>query len=52
MRTLAALPFLLVAEGFAQAAPTALVWSRDLAAAEAAQKDDGKPVLAYFTFET
>jgi hypothetical protein len=29
-----------------------LEWARDLAAAQAAAKEDGKPVLAYFTFET
>jgi hypothetical protein len=52
MRTVpAALTVLLVAGAPAQDPPT-LTWSRDLAAAQAAQKADGKPVLAYFTFET
>lgn len=32
-------------------APT-ITWQPDLAAAKAAQAKDGKPVLAYFTFET
>lgn len=29
-----------------------LVWEADLAAAHAASARDGKPVVAYFTFET
>jgi len=29
-----------------------LAWEKDLAAAHAAAKADGKPVVAYFTFET
>ena len=29
-----------------------LTWEKDLAAAHAAAKADGKPVVAYFTFET
>lgn len=32
--------------------PTPIRWHRDLAEAQAASKKDGKPVLAYFTFET
>jgi hypothetical protein len=34
------------------AAKTAIRWETDLAAAQAAAREDGKPVLAYFTFET
>ena len=30
----------------------AIRWEADLAAAQAAAREDGKPVLAYFTFET
>ncbi len=44
------LAFALAVHGLAQA-PT-ITWEPDLAAAQAAQQKDGKPVLAYFTFET
>jgi len=52
MRPSLAAWLLLIAESAAQEAPAALVWTRDFAAAQAAQAADGKPVLAYFTFET
>jgi len=32
--------------------PTPIRWHADLAAAQAASKKDGRPVLAYFTFDT
>lgn len=39
-------------EAFAQDPAPAITWQPDLTAAKAAQAKDGKPVLAYFTFET
>lgn len=32
--------------------PTPIRWHADLASAQAASRKDGRPVLAYFTFET
>jgi len=32
--------------------PTPIRWHADLESAQAASKKDGRPVLAYFTFET
>lgn len=32
--------------------PTPIHWHQDLAEAQAASKKDGRPVLAYFTFDT
>ncbi len=54
MRTV---PRLLLAAAFslvlaAQDPAPKITWQPDLAAAKAAQAKDGKPVLAYFTFET
>jgi len=33
-------------------ATAGIEWEKDLPAARAAAKEDGRPVLAYFTFET
>ncbi|MEZ5966801.1 MAG: hypothetical protein R3F56_23380 [Planctomycetota bacterium] len=46
------LPAALGAQKPAAVATPGLVWETDLAAAHAAAARDGKPVVAYFTFET
>jgi len=42
----------LVAQKPADVATPGMTWEADLAAAHAAAAQDGKPVVAYFTFET